>query len=186
MCVARLCLTCKSTLLPEPIKTCGGKRGGMWRGREGRREGRGERRGEKGQKPSLASFCLPPCLASPGFQSILRNQQFLPILHFPFNSSSLDCPPSDDCTSVVLCPSSWRNLNRDTKFQGRGRRQTSLPASHPQLGHVPKHRGGARERQPPGQSEGLYYTLAFPPKSRIPAHLHMISVCTHEPMCLCT
>lgn len=183
VCVARLCLTCKSTLLPEPIKMCGWKRGGMRRGREGRREGRGERRGEKGRKPSLASFCLPPCLASPGFQSILHNQQFLPILRFPFNSFSLHGPPLDDSTSaILLCPSSCWNLNRDTKFLGRGRRQTSPPRVPPPAKACHRSKGLSTPRvgvkaftthSPFLQSQGLQ-------------PIYMISICTREPMCLCT
>lgn len=145
----------RSKALPDmQINAITGTNKDVWReeGRDkGRREGKGERRGEKGREPSLASFCLPPCLASPGFQSVLRNQQFLPTLHFP-SDSSLDALPSDDSTSaVLLCPSSWQNLNRDTEFPGRGGSQTSSP-------HFPspdEAQGQGSAMPPPGPSDSL-------------------------------
>lgn len=107
---------CSKALPDMQINAITGTNKDVWReegrdkeGEEGRREGKGERRGEKGREPSLASFCLPLCLTSPGFLSIPHNQQFLPILHFPFYSFPPSTLLSDDSTSVVLlCPSPGR------------------------------------------------------------------------------
>lgn len=99
---------------------CGGKRGGMRMGREGE----GEKRGQKGQKPSLGSFCLPPCLLSPGFpehppQSAISSHPSPSLVPAP--PPPPDFLSSDDFISVVfLCPSSWKNLSRDMELPGRG------------------------------------------------------------------
>lgn len=89
--------------------------------REGRREEerKEERKGKShpwAVSASLHALCL---LAS---QSILHNQ-FPAILPLPLYPLLLDSLPSDDSTSVfLLCPSSWKNLNRDTEFSGKGGR----------------------------------------------------------------
>lgn len=111
-------------------------------GMEGQRikEREGKRKGESHPWPIPASFHAQPLLvprASSTISSFCLSSLALSL------SSSLNSLPSNDSPSVVLlCPCSWQNSSRDTKFPGRGGRQL-LPSAHPQVRCAGKH-GGKR------------------------------------------
>ena len=121
---------CSKALPDMQINTITGTNKDVWReeGRneegEGGKEGGRKREKRRERAKAIPGQFLPPsrpCVSwLPRASSTIN---FQPSFPFPCTLLLLDSLPSDDSTSVfLLCPSSWKNLNRDTEFSEKGGR----------------------------------------------------------------
>lgn len=196
---------CSKALPDMQINAITGTNKDVWweEGRDEERKG-GEEGGERRQKgreraKAILGHSLPSSMPIISWlQSIPHNQYFLSILHFPFDTSSLDCPPSDTSTSaVLLCSSSSVPAPGRTREQGHKvserRWEADFPPHSPSPAEAPFGSTGVakqRNANPTGRGEGLSYTLPFLLKSKFLAHVHIIiryahmnsRVCAHEEM----